>query len=102
MSVKVTNLSYLEQADLLAARVEVFNRLLDDGAAAAHGNDHALGRRVAAVLKQLVGAPSHRRHLVHGLLHKLRHGLRFTGSPVHMQVMQQTQVWLLFEETLIF
>lgn len=81
---------YLEQADLLAARVEVRNRLLDDGAATAHGNDDALGLGVAGVLKQLVGPPRHRRHLVHGLLHELRHGLQFTGSTV-MQLMQRMQ-----------
>ena len=46
----------LEDADLLALRHEVVDRLVRDLGARAHQHDHALGLRVADVLEELVGA----------------------------------------------
>ena len=60
---------HLDQAQLLALLVEVVDGLLDGLAAAAHGDDHALGIGGAHVVEELVLAAHQRADLLHDLFH---------------------------------
>ena len=47
----------LDQADLLALAVQIVDHFFDDLTAEAHGDDDAVGVRVADIVKQIVRRP---------------------------------------------
>ena len=65
----------LDQADLLAAGVEVVDDLLDHVAEGAHGHDHAVGVRGAVVVEELVVGADAVVDLVHVVLDDGRQGV---------------------------
>mmetsp|Transcript_158876 Transcript_158876/g.509459 ORF Transcript_158876/g.509459 Transcript_158876/m.509459 type:complete len:433 (+) Transcript_158876:385-1683(+) len=65
----------LQDADLLALLAHIIHRFLRGFRCRAHEHDDSLCLGIAVVLEELVVPPCKHSHLVHGVLHDLRHDI---------------------------